>query len=111
MYYHYTMSVERKVYDKEFKLRAVRLSYESDNMTHLAKELGIRVKLLYVWRSEMSKVESKQFPGHGNKAMTPEEAELAAVKRKLADAEMELEILKKAIGIFSRRDVKHTSLS
>ena len=105
------MSVKRKVYDKEFKLRAVRMSYETSDMPQLAKELGMRVELLYRWRAEMLKVESKRFPGHGNKAMTPEEAVNAELKRRLADAEMELEILKKAIGIFSRKDVKHTSLS
>ncbi len=105
------MSVKRKVYDKEFKVRAVRMSYETSDMPQLAKELGIRVELLYRWRAEMSKVESKRFPGHGNKAMTLEEAETARLKRENDDLKMELEILKKAIGIFSRKDVKHTSLS
>ncbi len=87
------------------------MSYEVSNIADLAKELGVRVPLLYRWRAEMSKEESKQFPGHGNKAMTPEEAENERLRRKLADAEMELKILKKAIGIFSREDGKHTSLS
>ncbi len=105
------MSIKRKVYDKEFKIRAVRQSYETESIAVLASELGIRVELLYRWRGTMQKEESKRFPGHGNKAMTPEEAELARVKKQLADAEMELEILKKAIGIFSRKDGKHTNLS
>ena len=104
------MSKTRKVFDREFKVRAVRMSYETESISVLAKELGMRVELLYRWRAEMSKEESKRFPGHGNKAMTPEEAELAKVKRQLADAEMELEILKKAIGIFSRKDGKNTGL-
>lgn len=102
------MSETRKVYDKEFKLRAVRLSYEAPSVAGVASELGIRSELLYRWRAEMSKEESKRFPGHGNKAMTPEEAELAKVRKQLADAEMELEILKKAIAIFSRKDGKPT---
>jgi transposase len=97
------MSVKRKVYDKEFKVRAVRMSYETDNISRLSEELGMRVELLYRWRTEMQKDESKRFPGHGNKAMTPEDAENAKLKKLLADTEMELEILKKAIGIFSRK--------
>jgi transposase len=105
------MSETRKVYDKEFKLRAVRMSYETDLISDLARELGMRVELLYRWRKEMQKEESKQFPGHGNKAMTPEEAETARLKRENDDLKMELEILKKAIGIFSRKDVRNTSLS
>ena len=76
------MSATRKVYDKEFKVRAVRMSYETTDMPQLAKELGMRVELLYRWRAEMQKVESKRFPGHGNKAMTPEEAETARLKSK-----------------------------
>jgi transposase len=104
------MSNTRKVYDKEFKERAVRLSYEASSMSALASDLGVRPELLYRWRSEMSTMGSKRFPGHGNKAMTPEEAEVAQLKRRLADTEMELEILKKAIGIFSRKDGKSTGL-
>ena len=104
------MSETRKVHTKEFKLRAVQMSYETANISQLAKELGIRVELLYRWRGEMAKQESLRFPGHGKKAMTPEEAETALLKRKLADAEMELEILKKAIGIFSKGDAEPTRL-
>ena len=36
---------------------------------------------------------------------------MLTLKRENDDLRMELEILKKAIGIFSRKDVKHTSLS
>ena len=106
---HYMMSNKRRVYDREFKLRAVRLSMESSDLSGLATELGITSKILYNWRTALGNVESKQFPGHGNKAMTPEEAELAKVKKQLAEAEMELEILKKAIGIFSRKGGSSTS--
>ena len=66
---------------------------ESSDLSGLATELGITSKILYKWRTALGNVESKQFPGHGNKAMTPEEAELAKVKKQLAEAEMELEIL------------------
>jgi transposase len=102
------MPKTRKVFDKEFKLRAVQMSYEVQSISALAAELGVRSELLYRWRGEMATEESKRFPGHGNKAMTPEEAENARLKKKLADAEMELEILKKAIGIFSRKDGRST---
>jgi transposase len=102
------MSKTRRVFDKEFKLRAVRMSYEAGSVSVAALELGIQPKLLFRWRKEMATEESKRFPGHGNKAMTPEEAEKALLKKRLADAEMELEILKKAIGIFSKRDGKST---
>lgn len=50
------------------------MSYETSDMHQPAKELEIRVALRYRWRAEMLKVASKRFPGHRNKAMTPEEA-------------------------------------
>ena len=100
------MSKKRRVFDKEFKLRAVKMSYETERISELALELGVRPELIYRWRSEMSVEESKRFPGKGNKAMSPEEAEIARLKKKVSDTELELEILKKAIGIFSKKDGK-----
>lgn len=40
------------------------------------------------------------FPGHGK--LLGKDAEIAALKKQLKDAEMERDILKKAVGIFSR---------
>jgi transposase len=42
--------------------------------------------------------------------MTEEESELARVKRELAEMKMERDILKKAVGIFSRSDGRSISL-
>lgn len=41
------MKKERKIYDAVFKQRAVQLSYERDNISELARELGIKPSLLY----------------------------------------------------------------
>jgi transposase len=42
--------------------------------------------------------------------MTDEQAEIAQLKKELREAEIEREILKKAISIFSRKDGKPTNL-
>ena len=42
--------------------------------------------------------------------MTEAEAEIAALKKELADVKEERDILKKAVHIFSRRDGKSTGL-
>ena len=42
--------------------------------------------------------------------MSPEEAETALLRKKLKETELELEILKKAIGIFSKKDGRYTDL-
>lgn len=46
------MTRERKIYDPAFKVKAVELSNERSNITELARELGIRVSMLYKWRKE-----------------------------------------------------------
>lgn len=100
------MTTERKVYDRAFKLRAVELSYERENKKELASELGIRAELLYRWRSELGKHAGSSFPGNGKPRQSEEEAEVARLKRELAEMRMERDILKKAVGIFSKSDGK-----
>lgn len=41
------MKRERKIYDPAFNTKAVQLSNERDNISGLARELGIKVSLLY----------------------------------------------------------------
>ena len=41
------------------------------------------------------------FPGKGNPKLTDEQREIAELKKRLRDAELERDILKKAIAIFS----------
>ena len=100
------MSKPRRKFDKSFKLRAVELSYECESIKVLADELGIRAELLYRWRTELSKHQEKSFPGEGRVALSPEEARIALLEKQLREKDQELEILKKAIGIFSVRDRK-----
>jgi len=100
----------RRKFDREFTLKAVELSYSMENIRELAHELDIRPELIYRWRSEFAALEGKSFPGNGKKKMTEEEFEIARLKKELADIKMERDILKKAIGIFSKSDGKYFSL-
>ncbi|NGP90306.1 IS3 family transposase, partial [Aliifodinibius halophilus] len=43
-------------------------------------------------------------PGKGIPSRTPEEKELAELKKELADVRMERDILKKAMGIFTKKN-------
>ena len=101
------MSRNRRRYDREFKLRVVERSYQVDSIKELGAELGIRPELIYRWRAELVNEPEKSFPGNGNKALTEEEKEIERLRKELADVKMEHEVLKKAIGIFSRKDGKH----
>ena len=98
------MVKQRKKYDKEFKERAVELSKNRKNVSELARELGIKPAQLYRWRNEAEEFGTGSFPGNGNVKQTSEQERINALEKKLKDAELERDILKKAIGIFSKSD-------
>ena len=93
------MGDQRRKFTKDFKKDSVEFFIRSGkSATKVAAELGISHDLLYRWKREYEEHEEKAFPGQGN----PIEAELARLKRELADVTMERDILKKAVRIFSR---------
>ena len=104
------MKKERRLFTRDFKLNAVELSYSRSNIVELANELNVRPELLYRWRSKLASYQGKSFPGNGNQKMTEEESQVAQLKKELAEISMERDILKKAVGIFSKNDGKFTSL-
>lgn len=65
------MKRERKIYDPAFKTKAVQLSNERANISEMARELGIKVTLLYKWRKEYEEFGTGSFPGNGNLKLTP----------------------------------------
>jgi len=98
------MSVQhRRQYDPEFKRNAVLLTEEPDrSVRDVAENLGIAVDLLYQWRRQFRDKGEIAFPGQGNLALTPDQKRIRELQKKLKDTEMEREILKKAMAIFSR---------
>lgn len=104
------MKQERRRFTREFKLNAVELSYSRTNVVELANELQIRPELLYRWRSEFGSYQGKSFPGNGKPKMTEQETEIAHLKKELKEMQMERDILKKAVSIFSKSDGKFTGL-
>ena len=96
------MKKVRKIYDASFKEQAVQLSYDRTNVSELARELGITAPQLYKWRKEFETFGEGSFPGKGNLKLTPEQEKIHELEKRLKDAELERDILKKAIGIFSK---------
>ena len=94
----------RKHYDKAFKENAVKLSKQRKNQAELAKELGISRVILLKWRKEFEEFGSASFPGRGNERITEERRKVKELEKALKERELELEILKKAIAIFSKTD-------
>jgi len=88
----------KKRFDKAFKVQAVKMvTEEGQKAAEVARSLGIHANMLYSWKRKYSEDGDKAFVGKGHLT------ELVALRRKLRDAEMEIEILKKAVGIFSKK--------
>ena len=104
------MKKQRKIYKKEFKIKAVELSNARGNCKEIAEELGIPIQSLYQWRKDYKKYKINSFPGKGVKKLTAEEKKMIELEKTNRDLAMENEILKKAIGIFSRKDGKSSYL-
>jgi transposase len=92
--------MERQKHNKEFKGQAVRMSHTSEkSVAEVAADLGIHTKMLYRWRREAAAGQGKRaFPGHGR----ARDEELAELQKRLKQAEMERDILKKAVTFFAQ---------
>ena len=89
---------ERKSYTEEFKREAVRLCTERGNLSQTARDLGVSVTVLGRWKKALTEGSQNPFPGQGN----PQDPEQARLQRELARLREENEILKKAVGIFTK---------
>ncbi len=71
-----SQATARRKFTKEFKLEAVRLSSQPGmTVVQAARDLGIRTKLLYRWRSEFAKTPSEASRGHGRRRARDEDLE------------------------------------
>ena len=98
--------MKKRVYSKEFKSEAVRLSYQRENIKELADELGVKVQRIYKWRRD-AKGTSAISPSENN---PDSDKEVKQLRKALKEKELELEILKKAVHIFSKSDGKSINL-
>jgi transposase len=98
----------RRQYDDEFKRMAVELADAKGSLKAPADELGITPQILTRWRRERVAT-----PGTRADSLTHvgrEQQEIVRLKKELKQAELERDILKKAVGIFSRGDGKYSDL-
>ncbi len=83
-------------YSDEFKQQIVDLYHAGSSVTYLSREYGVANVTIYKWIKELSPVK------------VTEEREINAkeyekMKKRIAELEMENEILKKATAIFARK--------
>jgi len=90
-------AVKMKRFDKAFKVQAVKMvTEEGQKASEVARSLGIHANVLYNWKKRYAVEGDKAFVGKGHLT------EIVSLRRKLHNAEIEIEILKKAVGIFSK---------
>jgi transposase len=92
----------RRQFPRAFKVEAVELLLRGDKKAvEVARNLGIRVELLYRWKNEYVSSRADAFPGTGH-LTDPEDERMRKLERELASVTEERDILKKALAIFSR---------
>jgi transposase-like protein len=98
-------SRKRVPYSREFKLEAVRMvKARKKPVTQIAAELGVARQLLHSWvrlaERKEGQNEADVFRGHGKR--TAADAEITRLRKELAQAKEDNEILKKAAAFFAR---------
>jgi transposase-like protein len=90
------MTGQGKRYNAEFKADIIRLVNEGRTVTSIVKDFGISEQTVYNWINK-----SKENKDPLKSRIAELEAELKAEKRKNADLEESVAILKKATAIFA----------
>ena|SRR5437879_8694210 len=95
------MQRTQRTFTREFKVEAVQLVQSSKKpLAHIARDLGISDSALHHWCKQFCEHGEQAFPGSGHQ--TPQEEEIRQLKKENDLLRQERDILKKAIGIFSR---------
>lgn len=94
-------SSKRRRFDKQFKLDAVRLVTEGGKKaSEVARDLGVDPNTISNWKREFGSHGGNAFPGNGR--LMPQDEELRRLHREVATLREENQILKKAIGYFTK---------
>ena len=93
----------RKRYDDAFKQTVVELYQSGQSAEKIAKDYGIDASTVRKWR-RVSEGRAPATKSQGATSLTAAEEKVIELQRKLAESEMEVEILKKALRIFSQSD-------
>jgi len=92
---------ESRHFTREFKRNAVELMVDKGmSAGRVAQELDIHPNLLHQWKRKLLAEGNGAFVGKGN--LKPEDAEMRRLRKELEDVKEERDILKKALGVFSK---------
>jgi len=84
---------KRRRYDDGFKANAVKMIEDGRSVPSVSEALGVSENLLYTWKSKSKK--------KGLGGIKGEQEEIKLLRKRLREVEVERDILKKALRIFS----------
>lgn len=87
------MTKAKKKFEEDFKKMILDLNQSGQSVEDLSEQYGIAAQTIYRWKKLYTK----------NKATGMTEAEILAMKKKMARIEEENTILKKALTIFAQK--------
>ena len=99
--------VKRRVFDEAFREMAVELSYAKGSIQETARELDVDPGRISKWRQRHKKTD-QTLPATAT--LTDEQQQIKRLQRELREAQMERDILKKAVSIFSKGDGRYSDL-
>lgn len=93
-----------KTYERSFKEKAVKLSYKCGKrqLASFARKLGIAPGYLYSWRQDFKTYGSGSFCGRGHPKLTPDQAVISNLEKKIQNSKIALEILKRGTKYVSQ---------
>ena len=91
----------KRKYDNDFKVLIVELLQSGIPVKQVREEYWLNDSMIRRWRREY---ESKSGDFSKSKVLSVEQQEIQRLKKQLRDAELERDILKKAVSIFSKSD-------
>lgn len=95
-----TSTKKRRKYDSDFKTEVLKMVANGKPVAEISQALGIGENLIYRWKSKQRHLSSKEAKGKKESLDVWQEVE--ELRTKLRQTEMERDILKKALAIFSR---------
>lgn len=97
--------MKRAVYDKQFKIAAVKLVQNEDySIAKVANELSISGSSLRRWINEYDEYGESAFPGHGS-ALFNSTYEIKKLEKANEELKMENDLLKKLQAFLQQKNV------
>ncbi|QZE15236.1 transposase [Halosquirtibacter laminarini] len=88
----------------------VNLCLSGKSTSEAASDMDLDRRMVYRWVREQTQAKENSFKGNGNPVRTAEQEEVTELKAELRKTQIEQDILKKAVSIFSKSDSTNINL-